>query len=79
MANKLLGVRSSKPIKKYQAKYFIMRSDVLKIAFNQAKDRQRILQENPKVINAQFKLVEKTKAKYGVYNDNIYNFNKTRF
>ena len=26
-----------------------------------------------------FKLVEKTKAKYSVYNNNIYNFNKTRF
>ena len=26
-----------------------------------------------------FKLVEKTKAKYSVYNNNIHNFNKTRF
>ena len=31
------------------------------------------------MINAWFKLVKETKAKYGVYNDNIYNFNKTRF
>jgi hypothetical protein len=52
---------------------------MFKIAFNQAKDRQRILQKNPKVINAWFKLVEETKAKYSVYNDNIYNFNMTRF
>ena len=26
-----------------------------------------------------FKLVEKTKAKYSVYNNILYNFNKTRF
>jgi hypothetical protein len=31
------------------------------------------------VINIWFKLVEETKAKYSVYNDNIYNFDKTRF
>jgi hypothetical protein len=31
------------------------------------------------VINAWFKLVEETKAKYSVYDDDIYNFNKTRF
>ena len=79
MANKLLGMRSSKPIGKYQAKYFVTRLDVLKIAFNQAKDRQRILQEDPKVINMQFKLVKETKAKYSVYDDDIHNFNKTGF
>ena len=31
------------------------------------------------MINAWFKLVEETKAKYGVYNDDIHNFNKTGF
>jgi hypothetical protein len=31
------------------------------------------------VINAWFKLVEETKAKYGVHDNNIHNFNKTRF
>jgi hypothetical protein len=31
------------------------------------------------VINAWFKLAKKTKAKYSVYNDNIHNFNETRF
>jgi hypothetical protein len=39
MANKLLGVHGGEPIEKYWAEHFIMRSDVLKIAFNQAKDR----------------------------------------
>jgi hypothetical protein len=49
------------------------------MAFNQAKDRQRILQEDPAVISAWFKLVEDTKAKYSVYNDDVHNFNETSF
>ena len=31
------------------------------------------------MINVWFKLVKETKAKYSVYNDDIYNFNKTKF
>ena len=49
------------------------------MAFNRAKDRQRILQEDLEVINAWFKLVRDTKTKYGVYDDDIHNFNKTGF
>ena len=49
------------------------------MAFNQVKDCQRILQEDLEVINAWFKLVQDIKIKYGVYNNNIYNFNKTGF
>ncbi|EFQ94828.1 hypothetical protein PTT_07362 [Pyrenophora teres f. teres 0-1] len=47
--------------------------------FNRAKDRQRILQENLEIISAWFKLVEETKAKYGVYDDNIHNFDEIGF
>ena len=43
MANKLLGVRSGEPIGKHWAKRFVMCLDALKMAFNRAKDRQRIL------------------------------------
>ena len=39
IANKLLGVRGGEPIGKYWAKYFVIHSDTLKMAFNQAKDR----------------------------------------
>jgi hypothetical protein len=49
------------------------------MAFNRAKDRQRILQEDPEIIGAWFKLVEDTKAKYGVYDDDVHNFNETGF
>jgi hypothetical protein len=49
------------------------------MAFNRAKDRQRILQEDPEVIGAWFKLVSETKAKYGVHEDDVHNFDETGF
>jgi hypothetical protein len=79
MADKLLGVRGGKLVSKHWAERFITRSDELKMAFNRAKDRQRILQEDPEVIGAWFKLVEDTKAKYGVLNDDVHNFDETGF
>jgi hypothetical protein len=66
MADKLLGVHGGEPVGKHRAERFVLRSAELKMAFDQAKDRQRILQEDPEVIGAWFKLVEDTKAKYGI-------------
>jgi hypothetical protein len=66
MADKLLAVRGGEPVGKHWAERFVTRSAELKMAFNRAKDRQRILQEDPEIIGAWFKLVEETKAKYGV-------------
>ena len=53
-----------------------MRLDKLKIAFNRVKDRQRLQQEDLKVISTQFKLIKETKDKYDIQDNNIYNFNK---
>jgi hypothetical protein len=52
MADKVLGVRGGEPVSKH-----VTRSDQLKIAFNRAKDRKRILQEDLETIGAWFKLV----------------------
>jgi hypothetical protein len=79
MANKLLGVRGGQPVGKCWAERFVTRSAELKMAFNRAKDRQRILQEDPETIGAWFKLVEDTRAKYGVHNHDVHNFDKTGF
>ena len=43
IADKLLAARGAKPVGKCWAERFITRLDELKMAFNQAKDRQRIL------------------------------------
>src|SRR5277367_4651592 len=79
MADKLLGIRSSRLVGKHWAERFITRSNELKMAFNRAKDLQRILQENLEIISAWFKLVEDTKAKYGVLDDDVHNFDETGF
>jgi hypothetical protein len=79
MANKLLGVQGSEPVGKHWAERFVTRSDKLKMAFDRAKDCQRILQKNPKIFSKWFKLVEETKAKYGVHNNDMHNFNETGF
>jgi hypothetical protein len=63
MADTLLGVRSDEPVGKHWAERFVTRSDELKMAFNRAKDHQRILQEDPEIIGARLKLVEDTSAK----------------
>jgi hypothetical protein len=79
MADKLLGERGSEPVGKCWVSRFVTRSSELKMAFNRAKDRQRILQQDPKVIGAWFKLVEETIAKYSVHPNDVHNFNKTSF
>jgi hypothetical protein len=79
MADKVLGVRGGEPVGKKWAARYITRSNALKMAFNWAKDRQRILQEDPEVIGAWFKLVEETKAKWGVHDEDIHNFDETGF
>ena len=79
IANKLLAVRGSEPVSKCWAERFVTRSAELKMAFNQAKDRHRILQEDLEIIGMWFKLVEDTKAKYSVYNNDVHNFNKSSF
>jgi hypothetical protein len=52
MADKLLGERGGEPVGKCWASRFVTRSSGLKMAFNRAKDRQRILQQDPEVIGA---------------------------
>jgi hypothetical protein len=77
MADKVLGVRGGEPVGKHWAERFVTRQTTLKMAFNRAKDRQTILQEDPEVIGVWFKLVEETKAKYGVHDNDVHNFDET--
>ena len=79
MADKLLAARGGQPVGKRWAERLVTRSDELKMAFNRAKDRQRILQEDPEVIGAWFKLVSETRAKYGIHEDDVHNFDETGF
>ena len=40
---------------------------------------RRALSEDPKLIREWFDMILNTKAKYSIYNKDIYNFDKTRF
>ena len=66
MANKLLGTQGGELVGKCWVERFVTRLDKLKMAFNRAKDRQRIQQEDPEIISAWFRLVKETKDKYSV-------------
>ena len=55
---------------------FVKRTDSLTTRFNRAYDRQRALCEDPVLINSWFKLVEETKAKYGICDEDVYNFDE---
>ena len=79
MADKLLAVRGGTPVGKLWSGRFVSRTKELKMAFNRAKDHQRILQEDPEVISAWFTLVRETIAKYGVRDSDIHNFDETGF
>jgi hypothetical protein len=57
----------------------VTRLDELKMAFNRAKDRQRMLQEDLGILSGWFKLVEDAKSKYGVHENDIHNFDETGF
>ena len=79
IADKLLATRGGTPTGKNWPARFVGRTEELKMAFNRAKDQQRILQEDPEVISAWFGLVRDTIAKYGVNPDDIHNFDETGF
>ncbi|KAF7569154.1 hypothetical protein PtrM4_031950 [Pyrenophora tritici-repentis] len=51
----------------------------LRTCFNRAYDRQRALCENPALIRSWFELIEKTKAKLGICDEDIYNFDEAGF
>jgi hypothetical protein len=79
IANKLLAARGASQVSVYWPRNFIKRTGSLKTRFNRAYNRQRALCEDPALIRSWFKLIKETKAKYGIYDNNVYNFNKASF
>jgi hypothetical protein len=51
----------------------------LKTRFNRPYNYQRALCEDPEVIGNWFRLLRNIMAKYGITDNNLYNFNKTGF
>lgn len=79
MANILLTVRGSDQVGKNWVSNFIRRTPELKSRFSRRYNYQRAKQEDPKVIQEWFKLVERVITTYGILSEDIYNFDETGF
>jgi hypothetical protein len=58
---------------------FINRHSKIRSRYNRKYDYQRAKCEDPKIIQAWFRLVQNTIAKYGILDEDIYNFDETGF
>jgi RecB family endonuclease NucS len=79
MANKLLAVRGVGEVGQKWPSNFVRRTDSIRTRLDRACDRQRALCEDPVLIRSWFKLTEETKTKYGICNDDVYNFDEAGF
>jgi hypothetical protein len=79
MANKLLAERYRDPVGKNWPDNFIKRTPELKTRWTRAYDRQRALNEDSQVIGDWFRLVRSVKEKYGILDQDTYNFDETGF
>ncbi|KAK0622145.1 hypothetical protein DIS24_g11354 [Lasiodiplodia hormozganensis] len=79
MANQLLRARDAPCGGKHWASNFVKRQTELRTYFPRKYDYQRAKCEDPKVIREWFSLVEKVKAKFGVLDEDFFNFDETGF
>jgi len=79
IANRLLRKRDAPPVGKRWAYNFVKRQPDLQTRFTRKYDYQRAKCEDPKIISEWFALVHNFKVKYGILNDDIYNFNEISF
>jgi hypothetical protein len=79
MANLLRADRDASLVGKRWAGNFIKRQPELKTRFFRRYNYQRAKCEDPVAINAWFRLVANTIAKYGIRLDDIHNFDETGF
>ncbi|KAI1670729.1 DDE superfamily endonuclease [Pyrenophora tritici-repentis] len=79
MADKLMAARGASLVGIHWPRNFVKRTDSLRTCFNRAYDRQRALCENPALIQRWFKLVEETKTKLGICDEDTYNFDEAGF
>jgi hypothetical protein len=79
MADLILAARDAKPTGKLWAARFIARHPELKTRQFRRYDYKRALCEDPDAINAWFSLMQNTVAKYGITDEDFYNFDETGF
>ena len=79
MADKLLRSRGSNPVGKNWVDNFVKRTPELQKRWSRPYDYQRAACEDPAAIQRWFDLIQETKLKYGITDDDIHNFDETGF
>ena len=79
MANVILAKRDAPRVGKCWTDRFIARRQELKTRFNRVYDYQRGLCEDSAIIEPWFQLVANMRAKYGILDCDLYNFDETGF
>src|SRR4051794_31427339 len=79
MANTLLAARGGKAVGKCWPDRFIARQPALKKVWSRAYEKQRALCEDTDIIKPWFRLYSGLKAKYGILDEDTYNFDETGF
>ncbi|KAL2016468.1 hypothetical protein VTK56DRAFT_3489 [Thermocarpiscus australiensis] len=79
MANQLLRIRDAPPVGKLWAHRFVRRQSKIRMHYLRKYDYQRAKCEDLKVIGEWLTLVRNVKAKYGIVDDDVYNFDETGF
>ena len=79
MADSLLAERHRDPVGQKWATSFVRRRPELKVKFNRKYDYKRAKCEDPEVMQGWFRLIENTKAKYGILDEDTYNFDESSF
>ncbi len=81
-ADIILATRNQQPpqtVGQNWVRNFINRHDILRTKYNRKYDYQRSQCEDPVIIKGWFNLVRNTIAKYGILEEDIYNFDETGF
>jgi hypothetical protein len=79
MADRLLIEHGGKPTGKNWVDNFIKRTPELRTRWSRPYDRQRAVCEDPAVIGPWFTLVQSIKAKYGIVDEDTWNFDESGF
>ena len=79
MADLLLSERGESPVGINWTTNFIKRRTEIKAKFSRKYDYKRAKCEDPKIIEGWFSLVRNTIAKYGILEQDIYNFDEAGF
>jgi hypothetical protein len=79
IADKLLADRGCRRVGINWPVNFVKRVPELKSRVNRRYDYQRALSEDPQVIKDWFRLVQNIRAKYGIVDEDVYNFDEAGF